>query len=284
MSGQPMLEGLHERYRRLLEALEAAMAADAAGGPPPERNAIRTDIVALFRETDSLITELQAFKEQIRELVSRFKSLPPLPAHPTRVDHLGSSTFLERGWSAIAAGEYEQAVRALRRSLELAPDETAAEVLLGWALMLQDEHDEALSLFQHVLARDPKNLMARANLGYICLKKGIFGEAIEHLSRVLRAGTDRKASLYANYYMGLLYLEREMYADARSFLLRALELGPNLTEAWWELGRACYLAGSPGDAADAWRRGAEANRHGIWGGRCARALRALEEGEPVSFT
>ncbi|CAN5774498.1 hypothetical protein BH23GEM3_BH23GEM3_04700 [soil metagenome] len=280
MSTPDFLAELRARYDDLLTGLDAA---EESGRPATEREQLGKEIVDLFRETEGLLLRLIGFKEEIRILVGKFKALPVPAPQPSRVDHLGSSTYLERGWSAIAGGEYEQAVRALRRAMEFAPGEPAAQVLLGWALMLRAEYDEALGLFQQVLARDPGNQIAWANLGYICLKKGIFGEAIEHLSRVLRTDSDRKATLYANFYMGLLYLEREMYTDSKSFFARALEAGPNLIEAWWELGRACYLEGNTEEAVTAWRKGMQANRFSIWGDRCARALVRMEAGEAVSF-
>ncbi len=66
--------------------------------------------------------------------------------------------------------------------------------------------------------REPANSLARINVGYICLKKRIFGEAIEHLSKAIRLDNDRKATLYAHYYLGLVYLEREMFEDASDLL------------------------------------------------------------------
>jgi predicted Zn-dependent protease len=268
---------LHARYERLQQRLGAAEPAL----PAAERDRLRSDIVALFRDAERAIAEMTEFKERIRTLVQRFKSLPA-PAAAPRIDRLGSSTYLERGWSELAAGEHEAAVSTLRRAVELAPGDSAAELMLGWALMRTAEYDEALVLLQRVLAHDPANLLARANLGYICLKKQIFGEAVEHLSRVLRQAADRKATLYANFYMGLLYLEREMYGDAKSFLAEALEQGPNFTEAWWELGRACYLEGSAADASRAWRRGAEAGRYNVWGRWCTEALERLDAGEAAA--
>ena len=65
--------------------------------------------------------------------------------------------------------------------------------------------------------REPQNALARINVGYICLKKRIFGEAIEHLSRAIRLDNDRKATLYAHFYLGLVYLERDMFEDAQTF-------------------------------------------------------------------
>ena len=116
----------------------------------------------------------------------------------------------------------------MARALELSPNDPQAESLLGWALMLQDKFDDALLNFQKVLVREPQNALARINVGYICLKKRIFGEAIEHLSRAIRLDNDKKATLYAHFYLGLVYLERDMFEDAQTFFQKTLALGPNL--------------------------------------------------------
>jgi Flp pilus assembly protein TadD len=275
----------------LLKALEARFAeieGELDRASPAERPRVRQEIVGLFRETELTLERIAAFKERIRGLVERYKTMtaaaPPPPRAASRMsDHLGSSTYVERGWSAIAAGDHSRAVKELERALELAPDDPQAESLLGWAQMLREQYDEALFTYQKVLMKDPGSALARVNLGYICLKKGIFGEAIEHLSRAIRQEADRKARLYAHFYMGLVYLEREMYDDARSFFRRTLELGPNLLEAWWEMGRTHYLEGDTAAAAEAWRAGVETNRFNLWGERCGKALEQLEAGEPVSF-
>ena len=73
--------------------------------------------------------------------------------------------------------------------------------------MLNGEYDDALATFQLVLMKEPANSLARINVGYICLKKEIFGEAIEHLSKAIRLDNDKKATLYAHYYLGQVYFE-----------------------------------------------------------------------------
>jgi tetratricopeptide (TPR) repeat protein len=276
MTPEDLLAALDARYRGIDAAL--AMATGA------ERERVREEIVGLFREVEGGIESLTAFRERIRGLVERYKSAAPQAAAPGVVaDHIGSSTYVERGWSAIAAGDPKRAVRELERALELSPNDPHTETLLGWAQMLREQYDEALMTYQKVLMRDPNNPLARVNLGYICMKKGIFGEAIDHLSRALRQDSDRKASLYAHLYMGLVYLEREMYEDARGFFRRTLELGPNMLEAWWETGRAYYLEGNLAGAARAWRSGLETNRFNLWGERCGRALAQVEAGDTVVF-
>ena len=193
-------------------------------------------------------------------------------------DHLGASTFIEKGWHKISAGEYADADALLAKALELSPGDPQAEALLGWSLMLQDRYDDALLSFQRVLVCEPMNALARVNLGYICLKKRIFGEAIEHLSKAIRLDNDRKATLYAHFYLGLVYLEREMFEDAQTFFQKTLILGPNLIEAYFELGRAYWFNSQRDEATSTWQAGYAANKFNPWSKRCEEAIETVAAG------
>lgn len=205
------------------------------------------------------------------------RALPGAPA-PTRTDRLNASSHVEKGWNLIALGEWDEAAKVLSLALDLVPGDVQASSLLGWALMQQGKYDDALLHYHRVLAREPANALARVNVGYICLRKGIVGEAIEHLSRAIRLATDPKATLYAHLYLGRLYAEREMYADAEGFLRQAIALGPNLIEAHYELGHALWRDGRVADAREAWRRGVAANKFSPWGKRCAEMLQRIDAG------
>ena len=204
--------------------------------------------------------------------------LPPAAPLTGRSARLNASTHIEKGWNLISRGEHAAAEQELQKALKLVPDETQAASLLGWAQMLQGKYDDALFQFHAVLQREPTHAIARVNVGYICLKKSIYGEAIEHLTRAIRDSGDRKATLYAHFYLGLLYSSREMYADAESFLGRALALGPNLIEAYFELGRARWFSGNSDGARQAWRDGAAAGKFSPWGQRCAAMLEDVDGG------
>ena len=200
-----------------------------------------------------------------------------------RMDRLNASTYIEKSWSLIAIGDHAGAEVAITRALEFATDSVEARSLLGWAQMLQEKYDDALGNFHQVLMAEPANALARVNVGYICLKKGIFGEAIEHLSKALRLDNDRKATLYANFYLGMLYFQREMHEDAEQFYRKAIALGPNLIEAHYELGRTCWRAGDRVKAIAAWRDGASANKFSPWGKRCSEMALLVEAGGEPSL-
>jgi tetratricopeptide (TPR) repeat protein len=256
------------------DRLEAAMRQSIAAA---DRAAVKGAIVALFKRTEATITDLAAFKERIRELVERFKALPQDGAATARYDHIGASTHIERGWTALAGGDWTTAQTELRQAIALDATSTTAEALLGWALMYQNRHDEALQLCLQVLLREPEHGLARVAVGAICLRKGILGEAIEHLSRAAARSGDARATLYANFWLGVAYLERDMPSDAAEMLRRAVTLGPNLAEGWAELGRALWRKGQHDGAREAWAVGAVI-RHSPHAARCRELLDTVAAG------
>jgi tetratricopeptide (TPR) repeat protein len=256
---------------------------------PESREAVKRDIIALFKTVDQAITDLTGLKEDIRVLVDRYKQLAQgesgtqapqfTGAVPVlHADHIGASTFIQKGWSLISLGDYPGAIQALNKALSLSPGDSQAEALLGWAQMLAEDYDSALATLQKVLTKEPANSLARINLGYVCLKKRLFGEAIEHLSKAIRLDNDKKATLYAHYYLGLVYFEREMFEDAETFFRKTLQLGPNLIEAYYELGRAYWFAGDPEAAKQVWGDGFKANKFNPWGKRCKEMLDLVAQG------
>jgi tetratricopeptide (TPR) repeat protein len=279
----PMVDPLRAAYRDIAGRLDGAPIG-------AERDRVKQDIIRLFKTVDKAIGDLSALKEEIRTLVDRYKQLaqpdgahdaPAFAAHVPvlHADHIGASTYIEKGWSLISLGDHAGAIQALSRALALSPGNAQAESLLGWAQMLHEEYDAALTTFESVLNRDPTNSLARINVGYVCLKKHMFSEAIEHLSKAIRLDNDKKATLYAHYYLGLVYLAREMYDDAQTFLEKTVALGPNLIEAYYELGRARWFGGDRDRARQAWTAGFDANRLSPWGKRCRDVLDLVARGQ-----
>ena len=284
----PDKDALTAKYAEIERKLDAGITA-------ADRDATKKEIIGLFRtleqhiaDLSSLTADLTSLKDSVKALVDKFKAqsaelasnAPEFSGEKPVVhaDHIGASTFIEKGWSRLSLGDYEAAETALKKALELSPNDPQSEALLGWAQMLQEKYDEALGNFQRVLMKQPSNALARINVGYICLKKRIFGEAIEHLSKAIRLDNDKKATLYAHFYLGLVYLEREMYEDAQTFFRKTLALGPNLIEAYFELGRAHWFNGEIDEAKQAWGTGHATNKFNPWGKRCAEMLQTVEAG------
>jgi tetratricopeptide (TPR) repeat protein len=311
------LTPFQERLEALTEALEG-MDLDAL---PAERSALKREIVALYQELDALVGAAVRIREGVQALGERYRrSFAPGEAAGgggaargaaevaeaavmagmgegpemaemaemgdgamARADDLDVSTYLDRAWNCLATCRYEDALEEVGRALVRVPASLQAETLRGWALMRLGRLYEAREVLEDVLRTNSSAALARASLGYVAYREGRYSESIDHLSRASRDATDRKAVLYAHLYLGMLYTRREMFRDGRSFLTRALELGPSLVEAYWEMGRSYYLEGQFTQAVGAWRRGAEVNRFDPWGERCQEAVERATSGGTVEL-
>ncbi len=267
------------RYRELDEALKRA-------GSAAERARLGAAVALLHQQVEVAASQLAELQAGLRGLVARCgfdlegsadasEGLAPAPP----VQRTGElAELVQKGWSCIEDGDYAGAKDMLGRALSLAPDDPEALSSLGWAQTVSHDYDEALATYQHLHVVNPGDTLTRVNLGFICLKKGIYGEAIEHLSKAIHSDSDPKAVLYGLYYLGLMYLAREMYSDAETFFQQTVALNPQMSEAFFQLGRARYLLERRADAISAWKDGAGANLVDFWATRCAEAARAAESG------
>ena len=212
---------------------------------PKEETTIREEIRNLYIEIANSINALTQVQQQVKALANNFHQ------HKTKQKEFGKCypivksqiaseldlvTLIDRAWNLIVMEDYDEALRVLKKALDIDEQNIKGLGFMGLAFMHKELYDSAMIYLQRVLLLEPDNQFALNNLGYVCYKKGIYGEAIEHLSKVAKQNVDRTAALYANYYLGLVYYERSMISDAIAFFTEALRLGPNLQEAYYYLG------------------------------------------------
>jgi tetratricopeptide (TPR) repeat protein len=265
-----------------VSALREAVTALEAGGDPAARDPLRQEILAIGRAIDEEMRQLAELKEEMRPIVASYQTAFPrtsVPPSPARADHLGSSTYRERGWSALAGGEYEQAVQQLEHAHQLDPTEVGTMALLAWAHLRLDQLPQARLLLDRAAGSSSEHPLVVLCSGYAAMNEGDMDRALTSFRRVVEAGTDRTATLYAHLYQGMVYAQIDMHRDAQTSYRRALELGPSLTEAYWELGRSHRQEGRDDLALEAWRAGGE-NRFNPWGQQCREAVERLEAARP----
>jgi len=150
-----MTESLVAALRR--EYDEIARQLEGAPGNA-EREAAKREIIAYFKKVDTMLGELtssrttSASSSTATSRSPRTRSRRRARVHRQRpvlhADHIGATTFIEKGWSLISLGDHSGAISSLQRALQLSPGETQAESLLGWAQMLHEDYDDALGTFQ----------------------------------------------------------------------------------------------------------------------------------------
>src|SRR5919198_2088820 len=106
-----MTAGAISAHRDTLRALHGRLAAPNAA---EQRDALKDQIIALFKEIEQEIADLNALKDDVKKLVDKWKTLqgeqtlaPQFTVEqPVVADHIGASTFIEKGWSRLSLGDY----------------------------------------------------------------------------------------------------------------------------------------------------------------------------------
>src|SRR5690242_8619218 len=137
------LAGFRGQYEQIAARLDAAKT-------PETRDAVKKEIIGLFKTVDQAITDFSTLKEEIRVLVDKYKQIaaaaageaaPVQAAAPLHADHIGASTFIQKGWSLLSLEDFPGAIAALQKALKLSPGDIEAESLLGWAQMENKDFD-----------------------------------------------------------------------------------------------------------------------------------------------
>ena len=146
---------------------------------------------------------------------------------------------------------HEEAARAERAALVLAPDNALAHNGLGLLAIDQGQPQAAAAEFERASTLDPTNASYLANLGNA--RRAIADRAgAEQAYRRAMAISDRAAD--AANGLGVLLVESQRPAEAVTWFERALASAPDFVEARLNLGIALQESGQPGRAIEQYRQ------------------------------
>ena len=143
--------------------------------------------------------------------------------------------------------QLNQAIEALRRSIQIAPDSPRGYVLLSICYQTQGRFDEAVQELEKALALDPEHGQANHSLAVNRFKQGRSEEAARILESLLLREPDRVESLY---YRALVLFQQRDYPGALTPLTRVLELDPNHLAGHFKAGQVCLKLGRKEKASE----------------------------------
>ena len=151
----------------------------------------------------------------------------------------------------LEAGRPVDALPALRRTVELRPDDAAAHYNLGYALLQSRNPDQAQDQFRHALRLDADYAGAQYGLGLALWAGGRHEESIQSF----REGVNRWPGSAEAYYNYGAVLERNGQIDeAIQQYAKAVELNPSYVDANLSLGLMYEARGNQALAVDRFRK------------------------------
>ena len=154
-------------------------------------------------------------------------------------------SFVRAATQFIKAKDFDRAVQACRKALELNPKNAEAHHTLAFALKNKGLLKEGTPHLLEAIRLDPNHIDARYNLGLAMIYEGKLDEAITHFSKVLQLDPNH-AKAHAD--LASVLLLKNMPAEAVTHLLQAIRIDPKYANAYYNLAEAMLLQGKP-DAA-----------------------------------
>ncbi len=148
--------------------------------------------------------------------------------------------LLSHATQAQQRGDYQSAITAYRKYLELRPDNVEAKVNLGAALSHVGQFDEAIAMYKSVLPSLTDKKMVLLDLGLAYYKKGDFANAREQFSTLHQAAPN-------NVQAAILLADSEIRlgdAESAAIMLEPMEQANSRNPDFdYELGLALIKSG-----------------------------------------
>ncbi len=155
---------------------------------------------------------------------------PPSAEEPEETPSLQQAFLLwQQGYLLHLFGQYEEAVRLFRKSIEVHPT-AEGHTFLGWSLSHLDRTEEALAECKKAIAIDPDYGNPYNDIGVYLIDLGRPDEAIPWLEKAMRA---KRYCCYQvpHFNLGRILLMKGRLEEAKRSFERALGYDPDYLPA-----------------------------------------------------
>ena len=148
-------------------------------------------------------------------------------------------------------GQYEEAIAAYQRAIELDPNLTSSHNGLGIVYCALGQYEEGIAAYQRAIELDPNVAYPHNGLGNVYYDLGQHEEAITAYQRAIELDPN---FAYPHNGLGNVYYNLGQYGEAIVAYQRAIELDPNLAAPRNGLGIVYHVLGQYEEAITAYER------------------------------
>ena len=164
--------------------------------------------------------------------------------------------FLEGlGYSRLERNE--EAIKSLKHSLELKPDDLNSISTLALTLDGLHRYQESDSLYEHALRLDPRSHLVLNNYGYSLAERGLQLDRALQMSLQAVAADPENASYLDT--AGWVYFRLAKYDDARHYIEKAIAAGGASATVYEHMGDIQFKLGQKEKAGEFWKQALQMN-------------------------
>ncbi len=166
------------------------------------------------------------------------------------------NTDFVAGIIALNAGDYEDALTKLQKTVDAQPDNEAARYYVGVANFNLERYPEALAAFREAEKLAPRRPGVRLYIGHIYARQGALDEAITAYQHELMKlyGPQKVDALVA---LGRTYAAAGNFPQARETLALAIYYDPKYVEALYYYGQVLLQLNQPEKALEQFQKAKE---------------------------
>jgi protein O-mannosyl-transferase len=192
-----------------------------------------------FDKTDWLQWQLKAAatNDPVEKKIIYLEALEVLPKSHELQNNLG---YWLSEW-----GQYDEAIKALKKVIEVKPDNYETWYNLGNSYHEKDVHDEAIKAYKKAVEIKPDLHGTWNNMGNSFHNKSQYTEAIKAYKKVIEIKPDKDE---AWYNMGNSYNGKGEYDESIKAYKKAIEIKPEFDLAWYNMGNSYKRKGDLANA------------------------------------
>lgn len=147
-----------------------------------------------------------------------------------------ASAYHDRGKALYHLGEYEEALAAYKRSLQLDPGNIDTYLGIGAVLCRLERYEEALQIYEQARGHDPDDtsiIGIYREKGALLYKRGDYEEALVCYEQICLRNPDDSSAPYSK---GVVLNKLALYEEALVAFNLAIHLNPNNASAYYSKG------------------------------------------------
>jgi tetratricopeptide (TPR) repeat protein len=148
---------------------------------------------------------------------------------------LSADNLFNKGSQYSLKGEYDKAIEAFSKAIELKPDFVAAYNNRGIAYYRKGQFDKAIENYNKAIALDPNNADIYYNRGLAYERKEQFDKAIENYNKAIALDPN---DIVMCFQLGQAYYLSEMYNETIETLTKCLNIDRTAVNLYFLIGRS----------------------------------------------